>query len=81
MGSAGDSAVSIVQNGYAQITIADNGNVGIGCYKNADLDQKFTIGGCISARDGIFLGNLPTSDPGEIGQVWNDSGDLKISAG
>ena len=25
--------------------------------------------------------NLPTSDPGEAGRVWNDSGTLKISAG
>jgi hypothetical protein len=81
LGSAGDSPVSIVQNGYAQITIASNGNVGIGCYKSASLAERFTVGGGISARDGIFLGNLPTSDPGEIGQVWNDSGDLKISAG
>ncbi len=25
--------------------------------------------------------NLPTSDPGVAGQLWNSSGDLKISAG
>ena len=29
----------------------------------------------------ITLANLPTSDPGSAGQVWNDSGTLKISAG
>ena len=81
LGSAGDSPVSIVQNGYAQITVANNGNVGIGCYKSTSLAEKFTVGGAISARDGIFLGTIPTSDPGVLGQVWNDSGDLKISAG
>lgn len=29
----------------------------------------------------IILSNLPTSDPGSAGQVWNDSGTLKISDG
>ncbi len=29
----------------------------------------------------VILANLPTSDPNNIGQVWNDSGTLKISAG
>lgn len=30
----------------------------------------------------FILGNgLPASDPGVLGQVWNDSGTLKISAG
>jgi len=29
----------------------------------------------------VTLPNLPTSDPNNYGQVWNDSGTLKISAG
>ena len=29
----------------------------------------------------IRLLNLPTSDPGVAGQLWNSSGTLKISAG
>ena len=29
----------------------------------------------------IWLSNLPTSDPASDGQVWNDSGTLKISSG
>ena len=29
----------------------------------------------------IFMSNLPTSDPTTAGQLWNDSGTLKISAG
>lgn len=29
---------------------------------------------------GIFLSGVPTSDPGVSGQIWNDSGTLKISA-
>jgi hypothetical protein len=30
---------------------------------------------------GLFLPDLPTSDPGVAGQVWSDSGTLKVSAG
>ena len=29
----------------------------------------------------IVMSNLPTSDPGTTGQLWNDNGTLKISAG
>ena len=29
----------------------------------------------------IHMSNLPTSDPTNAGQLWNDSGTLKISAG
>lgn len=30
---------------------------------------------------GIFMPNLPTSDPGVAGQLWNDTNTLKISTG
>ena len=29
----------------------------------------------------VIMSNLPTSDPGTTGQLWNDNGTLKISAG
>ena len=29
----------------------------------------------------MVMNNLPTSDPSSAGQIWNDSGTLKISAG
>ena len=29
----------------------------------------------------IMMPNLPTSDPTNAGQLWNDSGTLKVSAG
>jgi hypothetical protein len=29
----------------------------------------------------VMLPNLPTSDPSSAGQVWNDSGTLKVSSG
>jgi len=30
---------------------------------------------------GVFMTDLPTTDPVMAGQLWNDSGTLKISAG
>jgi hypothetical protein len=29
----------------------------------------------------VMLANLPTSDPGNAGQLYNDSGTLKVSSG
>lgn len=29
----------------------------------------------------IIFADLPTEDPGEVGQLWNDNGTLKISTG
>jgi hypothetical protein len=29
----------------------------------------------------VIMANLPTSDPGNAGQLFNDSGTLKVSAG
>ena len=29
----------------------------------------------------IRMANLPTSDPSSAGQLWNSSGDLRVSAG
>tara|TARA_R100000458_G_C8023582_1_gene82226 strand:+ start:322 stop:486 length:165 start_codon:yes stop_codon:yes gene_type:complete len=31
--------------------------------------------------DNINMSNLPTSDPGVAGRLWNDSGTLKVSSG
>ncbi len=31
--------------------------------------------------DTINMSNLPTSDPGVAGQLWSDSGTVKVSAG
>ena len=35
----------------------------------------------IDANGTVVLANLPTSDPTVAGQLWNDSGTLKVSAG
>ena len=43
--------------------------------KVGDLVKRFVSSGT------VILSNLPTSDPTNAGQLWNDSGTLKISAG
>lgn len=34
-----------------------------------------------SAEGPVFLPGLPTSDPHQVGRLWNSSGTLMISAG
>ena len=45
---------------------------------NADVTVKhnFTVSGVV-----VKMANLPTSDPVNAGQLWNDSGTIKVSAG
>lgn len=35
----------------------------------------------LNATTSMVISNLPTSDPINAGQLWNDSGTLKVSAG
>jgi len=45
------------------------------------LDSAGTTVASIAADGGLVLPNIPTSDPGVAGEVWSDTGTLKISAG
>jgi len=40
------------------------------------VNDGLTVTGAV-----VMLSSLPTSDPSNAGQLWNDSGDLKISTG
>ena len=41
-----------------------------------------TVAGDLTTTgDVVMMANLPTSDPSNAGQLWNDSNTLKISAG
>lgn len=35
----------------------------------------------INAANNVIISNLPTADPVNAGELWNDSGTLKVSAG
>ena len=62
------------------ITITDNLITASRSNDNLQLDA--TGSGAIEMIPAvIMMANLPTSDPSNAGQLWNDSGDLKVSAG
>ena len=49
---------------------------------NADLTLSANGTGAVAITPAkIMMSNLPTSDPSNAGQLWNDSGTLKVSAG
>ena len=56
---------------------ADNGSGSPTPYITLDGGDVSTIVNTIK----VMMPNLPTSDPSNAGQLWNDSGTLKISAG
>ena len=62
------------------ITISDNLITANRSNDNLQLDATGT--GAIEMIPAVIrMANLPTSDPSSAGQLWNDSGDLKVSAG
>jgi hypothetical protein len=49
---------------------------------NSDLTLSANGTGAVAITPTkIMMANLPTSDPSVAGQLWNDSGTLKVSAG
>lgn len=49
---------------------------------NEDLEIDASGTGAVSIlTQKVMMSNLPTSDPTNAGQLWNDSGTLKVSAG
>ena len=57
------------------VTLATNGNSISAFFQDASNNSA-------DAPSGLFsLNNLPTSDPGVAGQLWNDNGAVKVSAG
>ena len=50
--------------------------------KALDDSVKFSISGSLTiSGSSVIVTNLPTSDPSSAGQLYNDGGTLKISAG
>ena len=59
--------------------------------QNAATNIRFFVGSTSTTRTGteemriannaVFIYNLPTSDPTAAGQLWSDSGTVKVSAG
>lgn len=62
--------------------IFSTGNVSTATARQLDISVgTSTIGISILTSGGVSMPNLPTSDPASAGELWNDSGTLKVSAG
>lgn len=82
----GNGGFFFADNGSGGFTIQDVGGGGV-------LVQSENSGGIrllaqgttgtvdIEGQDGITVGTLPTSDPHVVGQLWNSSGVVMVSAG
>jgi len=91
MGSSAISASVTFSQGSSGININDLTN-GIVLYTAGSVgtpDVKVDTSGNVNMANNLTVeggtvkltGSLPTSDPSVAGQLWNDSGTLKISAG
>jgi hypothetical protein len=64
-------STSVSANLVEAIRIDHSGKVGIGTTLPSET---------LHVDGTVMLENLPTSDPSNTGELWNDSGTLKISA-
>jgi len=76
-GQNGDLVIEQQEDNKDIIIKNDNGSGGTTAYITLDGDAVSTAISTIK----VLMPNLPTSDPSVAGQLWNSSGDLKISAG
>lgn len=67
----GSTDTQAIQAPYTLTIVTENDDIVL----KPDADIVFDEGGA------IMMPNLPTSDPTNEGQLWNDSGTPKISAG
>lgn len=78
----------------AQYLVEGDGNIILGAYCEVgeSISNALNIGNLITGNmatesksvtiDGtLTINNIPTSDPNVAGQIWNDNGTLKVSAG
>ena len=81
----GNSAIELHKyTGEYMITAVADGAVSLYYDDSKKLETTNTgvsVTGGLTTTSTVILSNLPTSDPSVAGQLWNSSGDLKISAG
>jgi len=71
--------INISPNGTGETVIDSNlvvDNIRSGDSVQVTIEDGLTVNGTV-----VMLSNLPTSNPNNAGQLWNDSGTLKISQG
>ena len=71
-----------VLSGLTQADIAIGGELEIITGGSFDCDGSADLSGTVAMSNAsISMTNLPTTDPQAIGQLWADSGVVKVSAG
>ena len=70
------------------VSASGTGNVVVGAIRINGTEISTDDSTQVTVRDGltvtgavVMMSSLPTSDPSNAGQLWNSSGDLKISTG
>ena len=71
--------INISPNGSGDTVISSD--LVVNKIKSDDSTQVTVEDGLTVTGAVVMLSNLPTSDPSNAGQLWNDSGTLKVSAG
>lgn len=71
--------INISPNGTGDVVIGSD--LVVNTIKSDDsaqvtIEDGLTVNGAV-----VMLSNLPTANPNNAGQLWNDSGTLKVSAG
>lgn len=85
----GDIAISSsgTAPGNTVMRADSTGNIGIGLTDSSSISSRLEVGGTgvttthLETSQIVIFNNLPSSDPALAGQIWNDAGVLKISAG
>jgi hypothetical protein len=77
-GASGDISVDSVTVATDAVVIDENGVLGDVDAINLDAGSGTLI---VGSGGSIVATGLPTADPSSAGQLWNDAGTLKISAG
>lgn len=82
-GGAGGGGAFLTGGASGGYAIVKAGAGGSGILQNADGSVLIEAGPSDMSvlTPALYLTGLPTSNPGVSGQVWNDAGTLKISAG
>jgi hypothetical protein len=79
LGGAGNGLIQVTGGGYLRLNVDGVGYIGL--VTDGGTMELNAAGEAQITSTKLFLYTLPTSNPVVAGQVWNDAGTLKISAG
>ena len=85
---SGNNITTTSSNANLELSASGTGSIIVGAIKVDGTEISTDDSTQVTVRDGltvtgavVMMSSLPTSDPSNAGQLWNSSGDLKISTG